>query len=156
MKKGLQIITILISSLISTQSFAIDAGVVKIVNKLKSLDGKEGKSESSFDKWGTGKCTIEVSEDSSALLSVTFEDTGFYFTPVAHIFDDAKAIGSDTLLITDNSNRPGGDACGDFGGATGYKKTIKVTDKEVVISEKFRCVFEFFKRYELTTSCKIK
>ncbi len=138
------------------QGHAADAKVQTIVSKLKLLNGKRGVSTSSFDQWGTGKCTIEVQEDSSALVSVTFEDTGFYFTPVAHVFENAQALSSDTLLISDSSNRPGGDACGDIGGATSYKKTLKVTDREVVISEKFRCAFELFKKYELTTKCKIK
>ena len=79
-----------------------------------------------------------------------------YFTPVAHIFNaDAEAINANTVLVSTDSNRPGGDACGDAGGAMRYKKTISVNGRKVTIEESFRCAFEGLKKYVLTSTCQL-
>ena len=131
------------------------ASIDSIVNKLVRLDGKAGVASSNFERGGTQRCVIQTDLDEDS-VSVTFRETGYYFTPVVHVFfNRAKAISNDTLLVSTSSKRPGGDACGDAGGAVNYKKTLTVTDREVVIKEEFRCAFELFKKYQLISKCSL-
>lgn len=126
----------------------------EFVSKLKALDGRTGMVASSFENDSTGVCRIAV-EESEYGVSVSFEETGFYFTPIAHITEDAKSMGENTLLVSTNPNRIGGDVCGDFGGAFKYKKKLSLNGREVKIEETFRCVLDGFKKYHLVSICTL-
>lgn len=147
--------------LLSLSTFAKDNSVNEVlkvgnfVTKLKKLDGKQGVATNNTGENGTGVCEVEV-VDSEDTVSLYLNGTGQYFTPVAHIFYDTAKVKSDSKILVDtDSNRPGGDACGDFGGAVGYKKYITIENNKVTISESFRCTFELFKKYDLKTSCQL-
>lgn len=135
-------------------SHAMDPEARTIVKKLKDLNGREGKVASNIEKESTGVCRITVDQDQDG-ISLSFEGTGYYFTPIAHIFSDVEVEDKNTLIVSTNSNRPGGDACGDFGGAVGYKKMISLKNRQVKIEETFRCTLEGFKKYKLTTTCTL-
>lgn len=149
----------LISVLVLLMSFSFSAQAMNpeaqpLLKKLRALNGREGRVTSNFEQSSSGECRISIEEDSEG-LSVRFENTGFYFTPVAHVFADVEVEDAQTLLVSDNSNRPGGDACGDAGGAVNYKKLLSVTNKQVKIEESFRCTFEAFKKYRLISTCEL-
>lgn len=155
MKKNLLVVMVLAASCsFASSAFAGSGDVMDMVKKVKALNGRTGKVASSYENDSTGKCTIAVSEDEYG-VSVSFEDTGFYFTPIAHITEEAEAESSNTLIVSTNSNRPGGDACGDSGGAINYKKTLTIKGREVRIAESFRCTFEGFKKYNLISTCTL-
>lgn len=124
-----------------------------LMNQLKALNGRSGKLVDSYDKENSGKCRLQVVADTDG-MTVSFEDTGMYFTPVAHIYETTQAEDANTLLVSTNSKRPGGDACGDFGGAVRYKKQVAIKGNVVAIRETFRCSFEGFKKYDLMTVCQ--
>ncbi len=147
-------LTVLVMCVFSVNVQAADQNVQKIVAQLIKLDGSVGKLTSTVEKDHTGICQIAV-DSSAEVVSVSFEGTGLYFTPVAHIFNDAKAVNANTVLVSTDSNRPGGDACGDSGGATRYKQTVSVKANQVKIEESFRCTFEGFKKYILTSTCQL-
>lgn len=155
MKKNLLALMIFaVSCSFTNSAFAGSSDVMDMVKKVKALNGRTGQVTSSYENDSTGKCTIAVSEDEYG-VSVSFEDTGFYFTPIAHIMEEAKAESSNTLIVSTNSKRPGGDACGDFGGAINYKKTLTIKGREVRITESFRCTFEGLKKYNLISTCTL-
>lgn len=131
-----------------------------VLSKLKALNGRTGKIVESYDKENTGKCRLELESYDYEMAnrqysgtSVKFEDTGMYFTPIAHVDSDASAR-SGVIIVETSSERPGGDACGDFGGAINYKKSISVKGNLVAIRETFRCVLDGFKKYDLYTICQ--
>lgn len=138
----------------SVAAHAQDARVSSLIGKLTKLNGKSGVVTSTVEREGSGRCTLRVETDESG-TSIFFDDTGYYFTPVAHIFDDAEAVSDSVVLVSTSSDRPGGDACGTAGGAIRYKKTVSLVGKTVKIEETFRCSLELFKKYELTSTCKL-
>lgn len=138
----------------SVAAHAQDARVQSLIGKISKLDGKSGVATSTIERDGTGRCTLRVETDESG-TSIFFDDTGHYFTPVAHIFNDAEAVSETTVLVSTSSDRPGGDACGTAGGAVRYKKTVSLVGKTLKIEETFRCSLELFKKYELTATCKL-
>lgn len=126
----------------------------QFLQRVIALDGRTGVVASNFEERTSGRCTIEVELDAAdGGLSLFFRDTGTYFTPVAHVFPDAELISENTLLVSTNPDRAGGDKCGDFGGAIRYKKTISLKNNAIQIEETFRCTFEGFKKYQLVSSC---
>ncbi len=145
--------TVLMMYTFSINAQAADQSVKKIVAQLIKLDGSVGKLTSTVEENHTGVCKLSVDAATEA-VTVRFEETGLYFTPVAHIFSDASAIAVNTVLVSTDSNRPGGDACGTAGGSFRYKKTVTVSERKVVIEESFRCAFEGFKKYVLTSTCQ--
>ncbi|MEH0860918.1 hypothetical protein [Halobacteriovorax sp. DPLXC-1] len=140
--------------LISALNVAAFSGAeAKFVSKLKKLDGKTGVTSTNTNDTGTGECSIEVDSLADS-VSLYFRDTGYYFTPVAHAFSDsAELVDANTLLVSEDSNRPGGDACGSYGGESGYKKTITLNGDSVTIRETFRCFL--FKKYDFSFTCKL-
>lgn len=138
----------------SVAAHAQDARVQSLIGKLTKLNGKSGVATSTVERDGTGRCTVRVEKDETG-TSVYFDDTGYYFTPVAHIFDDAESVSATTVLVSRSSDRPGGDACGTAGGAIRYKKIVSLEGKTLKIEETFRCSLELFKKYELTSTCKL-
>ncbi len=146
--------TVLMMCAASINVQAADQNVQKIVDQLIKLDGAVGKITSTVEENHTGICKVSV-DTSGEAVSVSFEGTGLYFTPVAHIFGNAKVVAANTLLVSTNSNRPGGDACGDSGGAVRYKQTVSVKANQVKIVESFRCTLEGFKKYTLASTCQL-
>lgn len=132
-----------------------------VLSRLKALNGRTGKIVETYDKGNTGKCRLELKPydfdggDGTQVTgtTVSFEDTGMYFTPIAHI-DTGSEARSGVITVETSSDRPGGDACGDFGGAIGYKKQITVKGDIVAIRETFRCVLDGFKKYDIHTICQ--
>lgn len=156
MKKYLMTLVLVIISGGASANANEQEGISQIKSQLMSMNGKSGSFISNFDKENNGTCTLEVTQ-SELGMSVVFSGTGSYLTPVAHLFDEnLKMLTDDTVLVSDNSNRPGGDACGDYGGAIGYQQTLSIEGNTVKIQEKYRCTFEFFKKYTLVTSCTVK
>ncbi len=147
-------LTVLVMCAFSTNVQAADQNVKKIVDQLIKLDGAVGKIISTVEENHTDVCKVSVDVAAEA-VTVRFEDTGLYFTPVAHIFNDARVIAVNTVLVSTDSNRPGGDACGIAGGSFRYKKTVAVSERKVVIEESFRCALEGFKKYVLTATCQL-
>lgn len=147
--------TLLIAMTLGLNAKASSSDAQDIVNKLRALNGRTGQVASNIEKDSTGRCQLSV-EDNDYGVSVTFEGTGLYFTPVAHIDENAAALDEGTLLVSTNGKRAGGDACGDWGGAINYKKTISVKQNVVTIEESFRCALEAFKKYRLISSCALK
>lgn len=131
-----------------------------LISRLKAANGRTGKIVESYDKENTGKCTIKVEdyvyESGEKSVIVSFEGTGMYFEPNLGIGSDADYIDANTVIAEKNSNRPGGDACGDFGGAMNYKKGLAFKGKQIAIRETFRCVLDGFKKYDLYTICELK
>lgn len=126
----------------------------QFLQRIVALDGRTGAVASNFEERTTGQCTIEVQiDEADGGLSVYFRNTGGYFTPVVHVFPDAELVNEETLLVSTNPDRAGGDKCGDFGGAIRYKKTISLKNNAIQIEETFRCTFEGFKKYQLVSSC---
>lgn len=151
MKKLILVTSLLVSSFAAQ---AQDPRVEVFTAKLLKLNGKSGVASSTIERDGTGRCTVRVEKDETG-TSVYFDDTGYYFTPVAHIFDDAESVSATTVLVSRSSDRPGGDACGTAGGAIRYKKIVSLEGKTLKIEETFRCSLELFKKYELTSTCKL-
>lgn len=139
-------------------SISASAGGNDFVSRLKALDGREGKIVASYDENNTGRCRLELqtydSLDGGQGLAVYLQDTGMYFTPSAGLDKDTQLIDANTALVSSSSKRPGGDACGDFGGAVRYKKVLVLKDNQVTIRETFRCVMDGFKKYDLYTTCQ--
>ena len=147
-------LTVLALLVFSMNSQAADQNVQNVLNQLLKLDGSIGKITSNIEDKHTGVCRLSVDAAAEA-VTIRFEDTGLYFTPVAHVFTDAKVIATNTLLVSTDSNRPGGDACGIAGGSFRYKKTVAVNGRKVVVEESFRCALEGFKKYILTSTCQL-
>ncbi|UXR66086.1 hypothetical protein EZJ49_07465 [Bdellovibrio bacteriovorus] len=144
-------------------SFALaDSQVEAITAKLKSLHGRVGTVVSSYESGIEGRSCRLATEDYDFEMAgrqfsgtkVTLEDTGMYFTPGVEIDNDTKSYGANTLLVSTSSKRAGGDACGDWGGAVGYKETISVEGNTVTIRQKFRCLWDAFEKFDLATVCK--
>jgi hypothetical protein len=143
-----------ILSLAATTAFAGGSNHYAIAKKLAALNGKTGAVVESYDN-GTQAGDKVVSEQDRSGYTVNLEVMQMYFNPVATVMmDTVKVINESSLLVSTNSDRAGGDACGDFGGATGYKKILTVENNTVTIAESFRCALEGFKKYELSTTCK--
>ncbi|WP_413288352.1 hypothetical protein [Bdellovibrio sp. HCB337] len=127
-------------------------------SRLKSLNGRTGKIVDTYDQDNTGKCSLEVEDydygDGSQGINVYLRDTGMYFEPSAGITDDADYQDANTVIVSKSSDRPGGDACGDFGGAMGYKKILSLKGKKLTIRETFRCVLDGFEKYDIFTTCE--
>ncbi|MBV2169068.1 MAG: hypothetical protein KUL82_10195 [Bdellovibrio sp.] len=149
MKKLVLMVLFMASALGSKASANSAQGLIE---QLKSLNGATGRVASNIEKESTGVCKVAVTEDDYG-VSVSFEGTGLYFTPIAHISSDATLEDNNTLLISTNPNRVGGDVCGDWGGAVRYKKTISLEKNVLKISESFRCSLEGFKKYNLISAC---
>ncbi|AYF45174.1 MULTISPECIES: hypothetical protein [unclassified Halobacteriovorax] len=142
----------LILVMASSNLFAA-GNVSSFLKSLEKLDGQEGRVSSNTNERGTGECQIEILKDTQS-TSIYFRNTGYYFTPVAHAFSDsAELVDANTLLVSEDSNRPGGDACGSYGGESGYKKTITLNGDSVTIRETFRCFL--FKKYDFSFTCKL-
>ncbi|POB15201.1 hypothetical protein [Halobacteriovorax sp. DA5] len=121
------------------------------VSDLKSLDGKSGKVVMNGEE--RGNCTVLVEKDSDA-VRVEFDTPELYANPVSvALLDSAELLDNDTLLVSTNSNRPGGDACGDFGGASNYKETISIDNNSVSINISFRCFL--FKKNKINYTCEL-
>ncbi|CAE78635.1 hypothetical protein predicted by Glimmer/Critica [Bdellovibrio bacteriovorus HD100] len=148
----------ILASTLLLSSISASAGGNDFVSRLKALDGREGKIVSSYDDENTGRCRLELQkyelEDGSQGLAVYLQDTGMYFTPSAGLDKETKLKDANTAVVSTSSERPGGDACGDFGGALGYKKVLVLKDNQVTIRETFRCVMDGFKKYDLSTTCQ--
>lgn len=151
--KSLFAMTILASVLFSQAVQA--SSVSSLIERVKKMDSKEGRVT---DKKGNDMGTCRVNVDSNeSVVSVSLDGTDFYSDPSAFIyFSDVKLGGENTLIVSTNSDRPGGDACGDAGGAVGYKKSVVVYDNAIEIREKVRCTFSFFKKYESVAKCSFK
>lgn len=161
MKKLIVLMSLFASSGMAQVSFD-SADTESFVAKLQALNGRTGKIVKSYDKENTGKCTLELEAyeyemggENHSGMYVRFQDTGMYFQPSVGIDSDADVSFDGSTIITDKSSkRPGGDACGDFGGAIGYKKGITIEGKKVTIRESFRCVLDGFEKYDLQTTCQ--
>lgn len=148
--KKLVLTVLFITSALGSKASANSAD--SLIQQLKSLHGATGRIVSNIEKESTGVCRVVVNEDDYG-VSVSLEETGLYFTPIAHISSDATLEDNNTLLVSTNPNRVGGDACGDWGGAVRYKKTISLEKNVLKISESFRCSLEGFKKYNLISAC---
>ncbi|MFP5520061.1 MAG: hypothetical protein ACLGGX_09170 [Bdellovibrionia bacterium] len=160
MKYVITITTFLIMGLSS--AFAKTSEIELAKEHLRKLNGTVGTLTSDVEPNLNGKpCTIDIEEGviesfNKEYLSLRFKNTGLYFTPVAHIDAESTLVEDNTILVSTSSERPGGDACGSFGGAMRYKKTITIEEKAITISESFRCAGELFKKYELNSTCSFK
>ncbi|AFY00353.1 hypothetical protein [Bdellovibrio bacteriovorus] len=148
----------ILASAILLSSISASAGGNDFLKRLKALDGREGKIVASYDESNTGMCRVELqtydSLDGGQGLAVYLQDTGMYFTPSAGLDKDTKLTDANTALVSTSSKRPGGDACGDFGGAIGYKKVLVLDGNQLTIRETFRCMMDGFKKYDLSTTCE--
>lgn len=127
-----------------------------IKNTLKSLNGRAGVFSSNFDKDNNGTCIVDVTENSTS-LTLAFNGTGAYSLPIVHLFvDSVRLLDANTLLVSTSSDRPGGDACGDFGGAVNYKQILSVQNNTIQIQTSYRCSYEFFKKYKLVSTCSVQ
>ncbi|EPZ51861.1 hypothetical protein M902_2404 [Bacteriovorax sp. BAL6_X] len=128
-----------------------NSNVDSFVSDLKSLSGKSGKVMMNGEE--RGSCTVVVESDSDA-VRVEFDTPELYANPVSvALLDSAELLDNDTLLVSTNSNRPGGDACGDFGGASNYKEKILIDDNSVSIDISYRCFL--FKKNEINYTCEL-
>lgn len=148
----------ILASAVLLTSISATAGGNDFVKRLKALEGRAGTLVESYDPSNTGRCSLELenyeSLDGSQAIAVRLTNTGMYFEPSAHLDKQTQLKDENTALISTSSKRPGGDACGDFGGAVNYKKVLVVEGKTVTIRETFRCTFEGFKKYDLATTCQ--
>ncbi|MFV8248496.1 hypothetical protein [Bdellovibrio bacteriovorus] len=148
----------ILASAILLSSISASAGGNDFLKRLKALDGREGKIVASYDESNTGKCRLELqnyeSIDGSQAIAVYLQDTGMYFTPSASLDKETKLKDANTAVVSTSSKRPGGDACGDFGGAIGYKKVLVLDGNQVTIRETFRCLMDGFEKYDLATTCE--
>lgn len=139
-----------------------DSQVSAITAKLKSLNGSVGVVVSSYEAGVEGRSCRLATEDYDFEMagkqitgtSVTFEDTGMYFKPGVSIDSNAKTSDANTIVTSTSSKRPGGDACGDWGGAVGYKESISVKGNQVTIRQKFRCLWDAFEKFDLAIVCQ--
>ncbi|MGI4993462.1 hypothetical protein ACRXCV_12570 [Halobacteriovorax sp. GFR7] len=121
------------------------------VSDLNDLNGKSGKVMMNGEE--RGNCTVLVESDSDA-VRVEFDTPELYANPVSvALLDSAELLDNDTLLVSTNSNRPGGDACGDFGGASNYKEKIVIDDNSVSIDISYRCFL--FKKNKINYTCEL-
>ncbi len=121
------------------------------VSDLNDLNGKSGKVMMNGEE--RGNCTVLVESDSDA-VRVEFDTPELYANPVSvALLDRAELLDNDTLLVSTNSNRPGGDACGDFGGASNYKEKIVIDDNSVSIDISYRCFL--FKKNKINYTCEL-
>ncbi|MFG1526401.1 hypothetical protein ABMA67_15375 [Halobacteriovorax sp. RZ-3] len=141
--------------LIAISTFGVNVSansdVDSFVSELKSFDGKSGKVVMNGEE--RGNCTVLIENDSDA-VRVEFDTPELYANPVSvAVLDSAELLDNDTLLVSTNSNRPGGDACGDFGGASNYKEKIVIDDNSVSIDISYRCFL--FKKNKINYTCKL-
>lgn len=124
-----------------------------ILSRLSNMVDKVGRAETNTKMGHTEECRVVVESDETG-TSVSI-DAAFYFTPIAHLFNgEVKVEDNDTILVSTSSKRAGGDACGDWGGAVGYKKRLIITEDKVTVRESFRCTLEGLKKYVLESSCQ--
>ncbi|MFG1491939.1 hypothetical protein [Halobacteriovorax sp. ZH4_bin.1] len=123
------------------------------VSDLNDLNGKSGKVIMNGEE--RGNCTVLVESDSDAVrVEFDTDNPDLYANPVSvALLDSAKLIKNDTLLVSTSSNRPGGDACGDFGGETGYKEKIIIDENSVSIDISYRCFL--IQKNEINYTCEL-
>lgn len=158
--KKMVIGTLVMFSVASTamaQSRAVD-----IVKGLRKLNGSVGRVVESYENGIAGsRCAINIQDEDFEMggerivgMTVSLNDTGMYFTPNAMITNSAKLVDDNTLLVSESSKRAGGDACGDMGGAVGFKETISLEGKKVTIRQQFRCISDGLRKTDLKTTCQ--
>lgn len=143
-----------IGTMICAQCFALGSSTNLIVDRILALNGRTGRLLTNLESKTSGACFVRVQRYSN-VIAVNFDGTQMEFPPVANITDNSSALSQDVLLVTNSSERPGGDACGEWGGAVGYAQKIKVSPNRITIEEEFRCALEGFKKYHLLSACEL-
>ena len=134
--------------------FAFGSSKALLVERLIALNGRTGRLLTNLESKTSGACFVRVQRYSN-VIAVNFDGTQMEFPPVANITDNSTSLSQDVLLVTNSSERPGGDACGEWGGAVGYAQKIKVSPNRITIEEEFRCALEGFKKYHLLSACEL-
>lgn len=156
--KGVVMVKFILTTLIlilQGNAFA-NSNIQNILKKIMLTDGKTGAPESNSENQNSDLCNVKIYENADS-VELHIEDTGYYFSPISYAFySNIELIDQNTILVSTNSNRPGGDACGDAGGAFGYKEYITVTDSKIEIRKTYRCAYELFKKHDIYTRCSFK
>lgn len=129
-------------------SFA-HAGTIQ--EQLAELDGRSGEYQvfvnGKENEYHRGNCTVRIdTEYNQLIISNSLSD-------VVVSTDTLKPAGTNTYRTDSTGRRVGGDACGDFGGMSGYKQTLTLKGNVLQVRTQFRCWM--VEKNDLIDSCTL-
>lgn len=122
-----------------------------IQEQLAQLDGKSGDFQvfvnGKENEYHRGQCSIRFdAEYNQIIIQNALSD-------VVVSTDTLKPAGANTYRTDSTGRRMGGDACGDFGGMSGYKQTLTLKGNVLQVRTQFRCWM--VEKNDLIDSCTL-
>jgi hypothetical protein len=122
-----------------------------IQEQLAQLDGRSGDFQvfvnGKENEYHRGNCSIRFDAEYNQL---TIENS---LSDVFVSIDSLKPAGVNTYRTDSTGRRVGGDACGDFGGMSGYKQTLTLKGNVLQVRTQFRCWM--VEKNDLIDSCTL-
>ena len=140
-------------------SVFVDKTHASIPSDLQKFTGKRGdlevylKGKKTPEPSSIGKsCTFDYNPNQDwAEFDENWSNLG---AGVGFSGDELKVAGEKSWKTSNTGKRPGGDACGDWGGMSGYKEIITVRGSILEYRQKFRCYL--FEKNDTRFVCKFK